>query len=72
VGLNKHYTEYSYTIFTDADVAKKTGFKDVVLGTLLPGFQLDRSTTCLSQLVRYSCTSRICSMWTRLPQIPFS
>jgi hypothetical protein len=32
VGLNKHYTEYSYTIFTDAAVAKKTGFKDVVLG----------------------------------------
>jgi len=33
VGLNKHYTEYSYTIFTDATVAKKTGFKDVVLGS---------------------------------------
>lgn len=32
VGLNTHYTEYSYTIFTDDDVAAKTGFKDVVLG----------------------------------------
>ena len=36
VGLNTHYTEYSYTIYTDDDVAKKTGFKDVVLGAFFP------------------------------------
>eukprot|EP00956_Cyclotella_meneghiniana_P044255 scaffold309549_cov182-Cyclotella_meneghiniana.AAC.1 len=33
VGLNRHYTEYSYTLFTSDRVAAKTGFKDVVLGS---------------------------------------
>jgi hypothetical protein len=33
VGLNEHYTEFSYTVFTDEKFAEVTGYKDVVLGT---------------------------------------
>lgn len=41
VGLNTHYTEYSYTLFTSDRVAAKTGFKDVVLGECVASTILD-------------------------------
>mmetsp|Transcript_886 Transcript_886/g.1171 ORF Transcript_886/g.1171 Transcript_886/m.1171 type:complete len:635 (+) Transcript_886:73-1977(+) len=65
VGLNEHYTEFSYTVFTDDKFAEVTGYQDVVLGAapcgqgsrFFPGYSVHFYTKGIEERRNYRCNT---------------